>query len=189
MYPFIGLAQAKLVCSRHHSREESRTLLENLHCEKKQLNLQTHRFNCGDYILCSNLTGGQMIIRKVQWPPVMVSQIGIASLMAAAMAFFLGEILHNWQMACTLVLGIFLWMLPNAYFASKVFRRLGRAPSASLLSIFYRAEIIKLLLSGFFFVMMIKLVPVNFPALLTGYFIPQLIFWVRLIVKNKEGVV
>ncbi len=129
-----------------------------------------------------------MVVSKVQCPLMMMRQIGIASLMAATIGLFLGGALHRWQLSCSFVFGIFLWMLPNCYFANKLFRHLTKVPPASLLRIFYQAEIRKLLLSGFFFVMMIKLVPaVNFPGLVIGYFVPQLIFWVRLIMKNKEA--
>lgn len=128
-----------------------------------------------------------MVISKIQCPFRMMRQIGSASLVVAVGAFFFGEILYSWQITYSLLLGIFLWMLPSCYFANKLFRYLGKVSPASLLRIFYQAEITKILLSGFFFVMMIKLLSVNIPALVTGYFIPQLVFWVRLIMKNKEA--
>ncbi|MES2141868.1 MAG: ATP synthase subunit I [Pseudomonadota bacterium] len=128
-----------------------------------------------------------MVISKIQSPFKMIGQIGTAGLASAIIVLFVGGIFHSWQISYSLLLGIFLWMLPSCYFANKLFRHLGKVPPASLLRIFYRAEITKLLLSGFFFVMMIKLLSVNVPALVTGYFIPQLVFWVRLIMKNKEA--
>lgn len=100
-----------------------------------------------------------------------------------------GGTLHNWRLSGSLLLGVLLWMLPSCYFASKLFCRLGKVPPVALLRIFYRAEINKLLLSGIFFVMMIKLQSVNIPALVVGYFVSQLIFWLRLMMKSKEVLV
>lgn len=99
----------------------------------------------------------------------------------------LGGIRQDEQIVGSLVLGIILWLLPNCYFAIKVLSHLGRISPRCLLSIFYRAELIKLLLSGFFFIMMVKLLSVNFPVLLSGYLVAQLIFWLLLIIKSKEG--
>ena len=130
-----------------------------------------------------------MVISKVQCPLSMMQQIASASFIAAVISLSLGGALHNWPLSYSLLLGILLWMLPSCYLANKLFRRLGRVPPASLLRVFYRAEINKLLLSGIFFVMMIKLLSVNLPALVAGYFVPQLVFWVRLIMKNKEVLV
>ena len=127
-----------------------------------------------------------MVISKIQCPLSMIRQIVSASLAAAVGVLFLGEILYGWQIAYALLFGIFLWALPSCYFANKLFRCLGKVSPAALLRVFHKAEITKLLLSGFFFVMMIKLLSVNIPALVMGYFIPQLVFWVRLIMKNKE---
>lgn len=122
----------------------------------------------------------------MQCPLKMVSQIGSASLVVGVIVLFLGLILRSWQITYSLLLGISLWALPNCYFANKLFRHLGKVSSASLLRIFYWAELIKLLLSGFFFVMMIKLLSVNIVALVIGYFISQFVFLARLIMKNKE---
>lgn len=99
----------------------------------------------------------------------------------------LGSGFHGGKVISSLTLGILLWLLPNCYFAIKVMRHLGRVPPGCLLHIFYRAELIKLLLSGFFFIMMAKLLSINFPVLLSGYLAAQLIFWLLLIIKSKEG--
>lgn len=130
-----------------------------------------------------------MGINKVQCPFPMTQQIGAASLLSAMVALFLGGAFHSWQMSYSFLLGVFLWALPSYYFANKLFCCLGKVSPASLLRIFYRAEIIKLLLSGFFFVMIIKLLTVNVPVLVIGYFIAQCVFWLRLIAKNKEALV
>lgn len=129
-----------------------------------------------------------MVISKIQCPLSLMRQIGIASVMTGTVAFFVAGILHSWWFCSSFILGILLWALPNCYFANKLFRYVGKVSAASLLNIFYIAEIIKLLLSGFFFVMIIKLLSVNIPAFVSGHFVSQLVFWVRLMMKNKEGI-
>lgn len=129
-----------------------------------------------------------MVISKIQCPLRLMRQIGVAGLMTCSIAFFAAGILHCWLFGSSLILGVLLWAVPSCYFANKLFRNLAKVSSASWLRIFYKAEIIKLLLSGFFFVMIIKLLSVNIPALVTGYFAAQLVFWVRLMMKNKEGI-
>jgi ATP synthase protein I len=128
-----------------------------------------------------------MGINKAQCPLPMMQQIGVAGLLSAIVALFWGSTSHSWQISYSFLLGVFLWMLPSYYFANKLFSCLGKVSPASLLGIFYRAEIIKLLLSGFFFVMIIKLLTVNVPVLVIGYFVAQLVFWLGLIAKNKEA--
>ncbi len=125
-----------------------------------------------------------MVNGKIQCPLSMMQQIVAAAFIAAIISLFLAIALQDGPLSYSLLLGILLWMLPSCYLANKLFRHLGKVPPASLLRIFYRAEIIKLLLSGIFFVMMIKLLSVNIPALVTGYIASQLIFWVSFIMRS-----
>ena len=50
----------------------------------------------------------------------------------------------------------------------------------------YREELAKLLLSGGFFLMIIKLLSTNIPLLLLAYIVSQLLFWL-LLIKSKKG--
>jgi ATP synthase protein I len=99
----------------------------------------------------------------------------------------LQDVFQGEQGIRSLALGIALWLLPNCYFVFKVMRRLGCALGRDLLNIFYRAELIKLFFSGIFFIMVIKLLSVNIPILLLAYLASQLVFWLLLIIKSKEG--
>jgi F0F1-type ATP synthase assembly protein I len=115
-----------------------------------------------------------------------------ASLVAFAVVLLgasviLSKFCHDGQLISSLALGVILWLLPNCYFVIKVMRHLGRVSPGRLLHIFYRAELIKLLLSGFFFIMLAKLLSINFPVLLSGYLVAQLTFWLLLSLKSKEG--
>lgn len=99
---------------------------------------------------------------------------------------FLRNIFRSEQVI-SLALGVALWLLPNSYFVIKIMRRLGQVSGRDLLNIFYRAELIKLFFSGIFFIMVIKLLSINIPFLLLAYFASQLVFWLLLIMKSKEG--
>ena len=99
----------------------------------------------------------------------------------------LGGLFQGGQVVRSLVLGTVLWLLPNSYFAVKILSHLGQASGRGLLTTFYRSELIKLLFSGIFFIMIIKLLSVNVPVLLLAYLTSQLIFWLLLIIRKNEG--
>jgi F0F1-type ATP synthase assembly protein I len=130
--------------------------------------------------------------RLAQLTVRLIRKMWQASLVAFAVVLLgasviLSKFCHDGQLISSLALGVILWLLPNCYFVIKVMRHLGRVSPGRLLHIFYRAELIKLLLSGFFFIMLAKLLSINFPVLLSGYLVAQLTFWLLLSLKSKEG--
>lgn len=125
-----------------------------------------------------------------QLPGKVIQKMCQASLMAFAVlgiVVFLGNVYKDEQAIRSLALGVALWLLPNCYFVIKIMRCLGQVPGKDLLNIFYRAELIKLFFSGIFFIMVIKVLSVNVPILLLAYLVSQLVFWLLLIMKSKEG--
>lgn len=128
--------------------------------------------------------------RLAQLPGKVIQKMCQASLMAFAVlgiVVFLGNVYKDEQAIRSLALGVALWLLPNCYFVIKIMRCLGQVPGKDLLNIFYRAELIKLFFSGIFFIMVIKVLSVNVPILLLAYLVSQLVFWLLLIMKSKEG--
>ncbi|WP_342220104.1 ATP synthase subunit I [Rickettsiella endosymbiont of Miltochrista miniata] len=128
--------------------------------------------------------------RLAQLPGKVIQKMCQASLMAFAVlgiVVFLGKVYQDGQAIKSLALGVVLWLLPNCYFVFKVMRRLGQVQGRDLLNIFYRAELIKLFFSGIFFIMVIKVLSVNVPILLLAYLASQLVFWLLLIMKSREG--
>jgi ATP synthase protein I len=117
----------------------------------------------------------------------MIQKMCQASLVAfVSLLTILGGIFQGSQVIKSLVLGIVLWLLPNSLFAVKIWRHLWEMSGKGLLNVFYRAELIKLLISGIFFIMMVKLLSVNIPILLLAYLASQLVFWLLLILKAKK---
>lgn len=128
--------------------------------------------------------------RLVQLPGKIIQRMCQTSLMTFAVlgvVFFLRNVCQDERVVRSLMLGIALWLLPNCYFVMKIMRRLGQVSGKDLLNIFYRAELIKLLFSGIFFIVVIKLLSVNIPILLLAYLVSQLVFWLLLIIKSMKG--
>jgi ATP synthase protein I len=77
--------------------------------------------------------------------------------------------------AYSAMLGGAVWLIPNVYFVYRTFAKL-EAPNA-LLWRFYRAEIGKLILSGFLFILVVNNFIVHMPAFLGGFALAQFVFW------------
>lgn len=129
-------------------------------------------------------------IKLARLPGKMIQKMCQAGLVTfVSLLAILGGVFQGGQVIKSLVLGVILWLLPNSFFLVKILSHLGEISGKGLLSIFYRAELIKLLISGTFFIMVIKLLSVNIPILLLAYLASQLVFWLLLITKSKEGLV
>lgn len=89
-------------------------------------------------------------------------------------------ILQGFKTSYSFLLGGGIWAIPNLYFAYKVLTdNIVQSPKR-LAQLFYRAEIIKLLLSGVLFVGVIKFLPVSTLAVLSAYLVAQLVFWLAI---------
>lgn len=73
------------------------------------------------------------------------------------------------------MLGGVAWLLPNIYFVYRAFANAGTA--SAMLWRFYRAEIAKLILSGFLFILIINNFKVHMLAFVGGFALAQLVFW------------
>lgn len=74
------------------------------------------------------------------------------------------------------MLGGLIWLLPNVYFAYRVFHKI-ETQAKNFIGVFYRTELFKLALSAFLFVAIIKWLPVVLSAILVGYLAAQVTFW------------
>ncbi len=132
-----------------------------------------------------------MALGQVVLLPRLIQKMCQASLITfcglLSLVVIVGNVFQNENgIVRSLVLGIVLWLFPNAYFLIRIMRRVGRTSGKRLLSVFYREELAKLLLSGGFFLMIIKLLSTNIPLLLLAYIVSQLLFWL-LLIKSKKG--
>lgn len=81
------------------------------------------------------------------------------------------------KFAYSIGLGGCVWILPNFYFAYKLFHRI-ETRAKNFVSVFYRTELLKLVLSALLFIAIVKWLPVTLSAILIGYFISFATFWV-----------
>src|SRR5690242_14338991 len=75
-------------------------------------------------------------------------------------AIFICFLCQKWQSGSAASLGIVVWVIPNLYVAWRLFSQLEKPGAAKLLNAFYRAELVKWLLIGGFFLTASKLLPI-----------------------------
>lgn len=80
----------------------------------------------------------------------------------------------------SVLLGGLVWLVPNFYFVYRAFRMV---PAKELIAGFYRAEVMKLILSAALFVAIIKILTVSSLLVLIAYLIAQFIFWIVLLIS------
>lgn len=90
--------------------------------------------------------------------------------------------------ALSAMLGGLVCMLPNAYFAIKLFQYHGANAAKKIMTGFYRGEVMKILLTALLFSMtfwLVKIVPVVF---FSAFIVAQMMFWFApLIFENKQN--
>jgi ATP synthase protein I len=104
-----------------------------------------------------------------------------AGVVVPSAAFFL--IFRRLEAGYSILLGGMVWLLPNFYMAYCLFAK--ARPAGQIVTAFYRAEIIKLLLSALLFISVCQFLVVNVLALLGGYMIAQVAFWLTPLFENK----
>lgn len=80
------------------------------------------------------------------------------------------------EIALAILLGGMCWFLPHAYAAYKLFHQIETNPKHFLI-VFFRTEIVKLIFVAVLFIVIIKLLSLNFACLIAGYLCAQLLFW------------
>lgn len=78
--------------------------------------------------------------------------------------------------AISALLGVGVWFLPQLYFVTKLFGKALQKNANGMLWTFYRAEIIKFILSAILFVMVIKYLSVMPAIVLVAFIAAQITF-------------
>jgi ATP synthase protein I len=105
---------------------------------------------------------------------VLSAQVLMAALVASG---FL--LIGGWNNAISPLAGSGVALLPNFYFASKIY--LARNHSAQgILNAFYAGEAVKLMLTAALFALAFQIPAVNFLTLLVGYVAVLSVFWFAL---------
>lgn len=83
---------------------------------------------------------------------------------------------------CSALLGGGIWAIPNFYFARRVLTA-PRVPLAKPMAwTFYRAEVMKLLLTALLFVVVVKFLTIHPLIVLLAYLLAQIVYWLMIFV-------
>jgi F0F1-type ATP synthase assembly protein I len=107
--------------------------------------------------------------RKHAYRSVLIPMTITAIVSALAMLF------TTMENALALLLGGTSWFVPHAYAAYKLFHQIETNPKHFLI-VFFRTEIFKLIFVAVLFIVIIKLLSLNFACLIAGYLCAQLLF-------------
>ena len=105
---------------------------------------------------------------------VLCLQVLVAALVAAGFFAFGG-----WKYAISPLIGSGIALLPNLFFAYKVYMARG-LDAQSMVNAFYTGETVKLVLTATLFIIVLKTYSVDFLTLLAGYVSVLSVFWFAL---------
>ncbi len=94
----------------------------------------------------------------------------------------LGFLIGGWQKAYSAFLGGLAAFIPNFYFALRVSGAAGQEAKKVLQS-FYKGEFIKLMLTAFIFVLIMKIPNIEILPLMAGYSSALSVFWFALLLR------
>ena len=82
------------------------------------------------------------------------------------------------QSAYSAVLGGVVCILPNLYFALKLFRYDGAQAAGNIIKAFYKGEAAKLLITIALFALIFKFIPIEALAFFVTFIVVQFLFWI-----------
>lgn len=83
-------------------------------------------------------------------------------------------------------LGGIVWVIPNSFVAYKLFSNVSARAASWIVTTFYFAEAVKLLLTAALFIGIIKFYPLQLGYFLLGYGASQIMFWLTPLVGKKK---
>ncbi len=112
---------------------------------------------------------------------LLLLQLGVTVLIAL-IALLVGDSLA----AYSAVVGGMVCVLPNAYFAYKLFKYGGSHAARQIVNGFYKGEAMKLMISVALFALVFKFLKINPLVFFSAYIAAQMVFWFApLIIVNK----
>ncbi len=115
-------------------------------------------------------------IRKQAYLSVCLPLVGVAIGSLVALIF-------SDQLSYSILLGGIIWFLPHGYVAIKLFHHIETKPKRFVM-MFYKSEVIKLILVALLFILVVKWIPVIVVGLLVGYLCAQVIFWLYYLIAG-----
>lgn len=87
----------------------------------------------------------------------------------------------------SILLGGVVCIVPNLYFALRLFTHTGAQKVRQIMKAFYFGEMIKFLLTIIFFYVVLKYLNVEKIPFFTGFIIAQITFWLVVLVYSNSG--
>ena len=113
---------------------------------------------------------------------LLLIQLGVTVLIATIVL-----LISNATDATSAIVGGMVCLVPNVYFASKVFEYNGVRAARQIVNGFYKGEALKLMLSVALFAMVFKFLKVNPLVFFVAYIAAQMVYWFApLIIVNKN---
>ncbi|MFI4963327.1 MAG: ATP synthase subunit I [Legionellales bacterium] len=111
-------------------------------------------------------------------------QLGVTLLLAGFFAWA-----YNSNAAKSALLGGMVCIIPNAYFALKLFKHQGARAAKQIVNSFYKAEALKIILSIFLFTAVFVLCRITPLAFFVSYIVVQTTHWLApwIIVTKQNG--
>jgi len=120
---------------------------------------------------------GTLTLASLPRQATIVKRILLAQLLVT-IALPLGFAVWGWAAACSALLGGLICLLPNAYFARRMFRHTGARAARQIVRSFYAAEAGKLAFTAILFGVIFAAVEwVAAPALFAGFIAVQIASW------------
>lgn len=116
----------------------------------------------------------------VQQPFSTVAKILYAQVLMAALVASGFLMIGGWKYAFSPLIGSGVALLPNVYFAYRIFLARHRQPQG-ILQAFYTGETIKLGMTAALFAIVLQLPSIDFLTLLVGYVAVLSVFWLALL--------
>jgi ATP synthase protein I len=89
-----------------------------------------------------------------------------------------------------IVAGSFLWggaicIIPNIYFAHKLFAQTGALAAKRIIASFYICEVVKFIITILLFIVAFKYFNTNKLAIFLGYIVAQIAFWMAALFRHQ----
>lgn len=110
-------------------------------------------------------------VQKEAYYLVLLQLAGVCCLALIGLLFF------NTRISFSILCGGLAYSLPNLIFVWRVFRYVGAQQMTRFMTAFFFGEMLKLLFSGIFVLMVVKTMPISLSSVLVGFIGAIVSFW------------
>lgn len=118
-------------------------------------------------------------IRRVAFGYV-CAQAVVILILSVLLYFFIGKVV-----AFSFLWGGAICVIPNIYFAHKLFAKTGATATKQIIASFYISEIVKFIITVILFVIAFRYFTTNKLAIFIGYIVAQITFWLTALSRHQ----